>query len=111
MPEPVHMTKRWSTLPEQISALSSVPSMVPMSARNSSQIVREAVDQCGASKTTPAGNNLSVLIERLTARAESAAREGQPAGARLTFARAAEAGPDASLRFKRGRPACALAGQ
>jgi hypothetical protein len=89
MPEPVHDEALVNLYLEQISALSISAFDGADVSQELSQVVREAVSKCSASKATPAGNNLSVLIERLTARAESAAREGQPQ-VRDTFARAAE---------------------
>ncbi|MDF3837300.1 hypothetical protein P3W85_30760 [Cupriavidus basilensis] len=89
MAEPVHDEALVNLYLEQISALSISAFDGADVAEELDQLVREAIGQCGASKTAPAGNNLSVLIERLAARAEAAAREGQPQ-VRDTFARAAE---------------------
>ncbi|MDW3684982.1 hypothetical protein [Cupriavidus sp. CV2] len=89
MPEPVHDEALVNLYLEQISALSISAFDGADVNEELGQVVREAVDQCGASKTAPEGNNLSVLIERLTARSEAAEREGQPQ-VRDTFSRAAE---------------------
>ncbi|NUA31377.1 hypothetical protein [Cupriavidus basilensis] len=89
MPEPVHDEALVNLYLEQISALSISAFDGADVNEELGQVVREAVDQCSASKTAPQGNNLSVLIERLTARSEAAAREGQPQ-VRDTFSRAAE---------------------
>ena len=60
MPEPVHDEALVNLYLEQISALSISAFDGADVGQELSQIVREAVDQCRASKATPAGNNLSV---------------------------------------------------
>ncbi|MGO4330463.1 hypothetical protein AB4Z48_03225 [Cupriavidus sp. 2TAF22] len=89
MPEPVHDEALVNLYLEQISALSISAFDGADIAKELGQLVQEAARQCAASKTAPAGNNLSVLVERLDARAEAAQREDQPQ-VRDTFARAAE---------------------
>ncbi|WP_420992784.1 hypothetical protein ACKI2N_006160 [Cupriavidus sp. 30B13] len=88
MPEPAHDEALVNRYLEQISALSISAFDGADIDRELGQLMREAVGQCAASKTAPAGNNLSVLIDRLDAHAEAAGREGQPQ-VRDTFARAA----------------------
>ncbi|TWG79243.1 hypothetical protein L602_000700000590 [Cupriavidus gilardii J11] len=96
LPEPVHDEALVNLYLERISALSVSAFDGADVSDELQQVMTEAVSECDASKSAPAGNNLQVLVARLRDRAAAAEREDQPA-VRDTFEQAlALAGATAS---------------
>lgn len=87
LPEPVHDEALVNLYLDRVSALSVSAYDGADVTEELSQVMTEAVSECDASKTVPAGNNLQVLVSRLRDRANAADQEGQTA-VRDTFEQA-----------------------